>query len=500
MNLSRQVAIVAAGRVAATASVFAVNALLARAWTLDAFGRFSAMWILGNTLVPVFLVGVPAALLHALPRREPGEGGRLLLAQASVVLLASATLLVLLLLGCGGAIAGFAAPGSRAEIDTGALLIPFLPYVFSLVASGHIEAALVASGRPHWQAWLSLAGGVALIAVGAVALTLGASVAQALWALSVAGALRLAGAYGLLAAAAGVPHRWSAAGLGGFLRYAASVGLNDAMGSLSRAVDRVVVLAFLGVADLGIYHVGAIEVPVSLALAAVATVLVPEVSRLSAAGRHDDVAALFRTAVGRLALVVLPLFFFLFAHAGDLIAVYLPAGFDRSDEVFRVFLLALPLRCAVYNPVLVGAGQARWALYGATLDLTLNAALSLWFVRSLQASHPAWALLGPAAASVLATYAQVGVLVAAIAHLLHQPWRTILPWGRLARAAAVGVGAGAVSAGAVHLVAVGAPLRLALGAAVFAVVAGALTVRLPGADHDELRQLVRAVARRERPT
>ena len=97
MGLSRQVAIVAAGRVATASSIFVVNALLARAWSLPDFGRFSAVWILGNTLAPVFLLGVPTALLYAFPRRTPGGDRRLLVWQSTAVLCASASLLVGLL-------------------------------------------------------------------------------------------------------------------------------------------------------------------------------------------------------------------------------------------------------------------------------------------------------------------------------------------------------------------------------------------------------------------
>ena len=52
-------------------------------------------------------------------------------------------------------------------------------------------------------------------------------------------------------------------GLGELLGYAWTIGLNDAAGSLSRSVDRLVVLGLFSAQLFGLYHVGAIEVPVS---------------------------------------------------------------------------------------------------------------------------------------------------------------------------------------------------------------------------------------------
>ena len=91
MGLSRRAAIVASGRIATTASILVVNALLARAWSPELFGTFSAIWILGNTLVPFFLLGIPGALLYALPRQTTNTGT--LLAQTTTVLGLSALVL-----------------------------------------------------------------------------------------------------------------------------------------------------------------------------------------------------------------------------------------------------------------------------------------------------------------------------------------------------------------------------------------------------------------------
>jgi O-antigen/teichoic acid export membrane protein len=214
------------------------------------------------------------------------------------------------------------------------------------------------------------------------------------------------------------------------------------VGSLSRYVDRFVVLIVFGAgATFAGYTLGALEVPVSLLLAGVISVLVPEISRLFKVGALDEIHALWQRAVSRLALLVLPLAAFLFVFAEPLIGWMYPQ-YDRSIWVFRLYLLVLPLRCAVYNPLLVGMGKARWALWGSLGDLVCNVSLSLALVAYLRVSMPEWTFIGPAIATVFSTYIQVVFLLAAVGWHLRWSLSRLLPWAYLLR---IGLTAGGVA-------------------------------------------------------
>jgi len=497
-SLTQRVAIVAIGRAASTASIFAVNAILTRAWPSSEFGLFSAVWVLGNTLVPVFLCGLPAGLLYLFPRRSD-DGRRDLMLQAAACLAASATVLVGVLYWGGQGLALLLDLDQVATPLT-AYLLPFLPYIFSLVAGGYAESALVASGRPTWQAGLATMTAVGLVAAAVAGRFWGWMVADVLLAMSVVGMVRLAVACLLVSRVVGLSagstsRLWQ--GMGELLRCAWVIGLGDAIGGLSRSVDRLVVLGLFAVDTFGLYHVGAIEVPVSMLLSAVITVLIPEVSQRHQAGDLEGVAELWRRAIGRLALIVFPVFFFLFAFAGSVIAVYLPAHLGASEWVFRIFLLVLPLRCAVYNPVLVGLGRASWAAWGAAVDLTLNLILSVGLALWLQSLVPAWAFLGPAGATVLATYVQVSVLMCAISRELRRPLSRLLPWGRLMRLCGGCLVAVLVSRVAAAPVA-GAAAHLLVGAVVFGGVEACLLWRHQG-DRHELVHVLRSLTGGPKP-
>ncbi|MBT4498705.1 MAG: oligosaccharide flippase family protein [Gemmatimonadetes bacterium] len=494
-GLTRKVGIVAVGRAASTFSIFAINAILVRAWTGSDIGIYRALWLLCSTFVPIFLLGLPTSLLYFFPRRSrPARGGLIL--QAFACLLISGLVLVALLYWVG-------TPLSRwlgGEVQAGGpglhfYLLPFLPYIFTLVAGGFAEAALVAAERPHWQAGLALGTAVGMIGVALVGAKWGAGIREVMLAFSCVGGMRLLLALGLVWRAVGISTGgWKKSSLGKFLAYARPIGIGDAVGSLSRYVDRFVVLiCFTAGETFAEYELGAIEIPVSLLLAGVVTVLIPEVSRLYKEGELQAIGDLWKGAVGRLSLLVLPLFFFLFAFAEPVFDLYITEKYPGARWVLRIFLLALPLRCAVYNPLLVGMGKAKWALWGSLGDLFLNLSLSVLLVKLLLAQQSEYAFLGPAVAAVVATYAQVFLLVGLIAW--HLKWKVsqLLPWGRLLRVGSFSCGAALVGLWVATLGEV-ALARLLLGGGAFSLTLGGLLWISPE-ERGELVKIFRALTR-----
>ncbi|MBI2502391.1 MAG: lipopolysaccharide biosynthesis protein [Candidatus Latescibacteria bacterium] len=488
-RLARQVGLVAAGRAGLALSTFAGSAILAWTWTPAEMGSYLAVWRLVNTLIPFFLLGFPTSFLYFFPRlKAPGQ--QTLVLQASGCL-AAAGLLLAMLVRWGGPYLNFLLDSETQPLaqELEVYLGAFLPYTCFWVAGGLVEPGLVAAGRPQWQALMSLG-----MAVGQLGLVLSAwggdwSVAQVLWGFSVLGGVRLGAGAWLVAKAVGwTGARWSSSGLGEYLRYSLPVALGDVVGSLSRAVDRLVVLWFFSNETFAFYDLGAVEVPVSVLLASATTVLIPQVSGLYAAGRTEAIAELWSEAIRRLSLVVLPLFSLLFFQAGPFIAVLLPEQYGHSAWVMRIFLLALPLRCAIYNPLLVGMGKARWAWWVGVGDLVFNLGLSLLLTQLLLTGWPAWAFLGPALAAVFSTYVQVVFLVGLIAWHLRWGVSQLLPWGHLGRVALVSALAGGVSWGLVQLV--DPPLaRLVLGAGIFA---GVLLLGAQPQDREIFRKLFKS--------
>ena len=493
-RLTRKIGIVAVGRAANALSVYAVYVLVARAWPSAECGLFLAVWVLGNALIPVFLMGLPTSLLYFLPRRE---NARPLVAQAFACLLVSALLLVGILFLWGPQLSAWLQQGTpHGEVITSYLQF-FLPYVFALVTGGFAESVLIVANRENWLAWLQLVMGTGLLTGGFAALYLGLGPDGVLALFSCLAIIRLLAASYLVRRALGAGKGWlTLAGFTELMCYTRPIGLNDAVGSLSRYVDRFVVLYYFAAgATFAEYTLGAFEVPISLLLAGVVSVLVPEISRLFQAGELGEIHALWQRAVVRLALLVLPLAAFLLVFAEPMIAWMYPQ-YDRSVWVFRLYLLVLPLRCAIYNPLLVGMGKARWALWGSLGDLLCNIGLSVALIGILQKSAPEWAFVGPAIATVSSTYLQVLFLLAAIGWHLRWSLAKLLPWANLLR---IGVRAGGAAVASRWATASmgGEVSQLLLGGLCYVVLLGLLLWSNP-ADRGALSQVVRALTRWDR--
>ena len=492
-RLTRKIGVVAVGRAANTLSSYAVYVLLANAWSPAECGLFLAVWVLGNALIPIFLLGLPTSVLYFFPRRENLHA---LVAQAALCLMVSAVLLVGILALWGPQLSTWLEQRTAGREGIAIYLWLFLPYVFALVAGGFAESVLIAVDRQVWLSGLQLAMAVGLLTGGMSAMFLGWGPDGVLALFSCLAMIRLVAANFLVHKSLGSGiGRWSLHGFAELVRYTRPIGLTGAVGSLSRYVDRFVVLIVFGAgATFAGYTLGALEVPVSLLLAGVISVLVPEISRLFKVGALGEIQALWQRAVSRLALLVLPLAAFLFVFAEPLIGWMYPQ-YDRSIWVFRLYLLVLPLRCAVYNPLLVGMGKARWALWGSLGDLVCNVSLSLALIAYLRVSMPEWTFIGPAIATVFSTYIQVVFLLAAVGWHLRWSLSRLLPWTYLLR---IGLMAGGVAVASRWVTAglAGEMQQLLLGGLCFTVLLSVL-LWSNRQDRQEVQQVFRSLLRLE---
>jgi O-antigen/teichoic acid export membrane protein len=486
-GITRRVATVATGRTANVLSLVLVNAILARGWPMEQVGIALTLLVLVNSLLPLFQLGLPTSLLFFFPQRD-GQGQLELTLQSMILLAASGLALSIVLYLVGTPIARFLGVADPGAIR--AYLLPFLPFAFAMVAGGFADAVLVSTDRAPWMAALSVAHAlVSLLVVGVAALH-SRPLAELLALFSLVAAARLvAGVVLVTRALKDCQGRWrmTANGLSAYVRYAVAVGITEAIGGLSRFVDRYVVLFFFTATTFSLYQFGALEVPVGILVTAVATVLVPEVSKRYAAGSPGEVAELWKQSVRKLALIVLPLFCFLFVFSGPLFEVYLPKEYARSQWVFRIFLVALPLRCATYNALLVGMGKAVWAMWGSLVDLILNLAFSVFAVVWMLEHIPQYAFLAPAVATVLATFVQVALLIGAIGWHLPWPFLALFPWARLGGVLGLSCSAALVAWFAAAGVSA-AIAKLLVGGAVFAAALAILYWLVPST-RTELKQV-----------
>ena len=252
-------------------------ALAARTWDKVQCEVFAAVWVLSNALVPIFLIGLPTAVLYFFPRRENTRG---LALQAGSCALGAAIILGGFLHLAGSELFailhGDEGPPPGMNEPLAAFILRGCPCSGWSLRRG---ADRCRTGT------LADATGIGVFrrsrGCGRCGLRLGIDYGRGSGTyLSCVGLLRLAAAYVLVYRVVGSGAHWGADGWRELLSSPRPIAMNDAVGALSRTVDRIVILYFFTHETFAEYHFGAVEVPISLLLAAVVTVLVPEVSAL----------------------------------------------------------------------------------------------------------------------------------------------------------------------------------------------------------------------------
>ena len=398
-SLARDAAYLAFGSLVSQGAILLTISAVARLVPKADVGTYQQLSLVYSITAPLFLGGIPAALLYFIPRaRNPVELREWVV--RSYLLLAG--------FGVGAALVVVLLRDPLASLLNNPQLAPALilyaPYVcFAfLIAAGPM--VLVATGRARGAAALNaLVGTCTLIAV---------VTAAAIWpdaralaaGLSIAGGVTAAGTIVAVGRWLRITPRWPsshATSWDALLRF----GLPLAFGGLTARVgyqfDQIVVGANFAPPQFAIYALGAIELPVSLLMQqAVTNVLAPAMATRWKDGDVGGMVALWREALRKMTLVVAPMFAFLMVESADVIDVLYGSGYAESASIFRIYLLFLPLRIATWGLIPQAVGRTRINLIAGGIILPVNVIIALALVGPLGLKGPAFAAPG---AALLAT-------------------------------------------------------------------------------------------------
>ncbi len=414
-RLTRKAATLGLGRVSAVLARFGLSILLVRWWTPELYGQFHQIRVMIEVAALLDL-GLPMGLLQAAAGKKGHERDDVFRRGAALALVAGA--LAGLILAAYGLISG--GPLAAALPVAGIMIAATIP-------SSALESALVVKDR-HLQA--SLIGGLSGLAgfgLGALVLfvhptLLGVYSGLALSALARLVALWWSGRLRRLVVPWSV-QTWS------LLRLSIQVSGNRLLSMLSAQVDRIVIGLSFSAGTLGHYVNGAWEVPfMGIFFGAITAAMLPDMSEHWARGRPGDMHAIWKGAAERAAWIVFPLFLWAWIWGPEILRVLFTQEYVDALPVFRLYLLMLPLRIAIYSALLIAMDEVRLLVWGALLDVVVNAALSIALAHTV-----GW--LGPAAATAAGTYAQVVFYAYHSVDRLGTRFSRFLPWRRLLLAA-----------------------------------------------------------------
>lgn len=157
--------------------------------------------------------------------------------------------------------------------------------------------------------------------------------------------------------------------------------LAGAIGTISLQLDKIIVSSMCSPQDFAVYSTGALEIPlIGIITGSIASVILPDLRRMVAAGDNVAALGLFRQAATRSAAFLIPTMMFLLVSAESFILTLFSSKYSGSVLPFSLYLLILPIRIANYGSFQTALGLTKTIMWRAACGLMVNLILSIILV------------------------------------------------------------------------------------------------------------------------
>lgn len=395
--------------------------VLARLFTKTEYATYRQTFLVYRFSAPLLMLGLPMALYYFLTE-ESNKPRQILMENVLMLFMGGGLLALFLLLGGADYIAyRFSNPSLRHTLK---LIAPYAIFVLPATAFG---PTLISRDRVNVAAIYNFVSraftlGTVLISVFflrkvmvAVGAMVGASILTSVIALFL-----------MFHTCNKGPWHPTLSGMKRQLSYSFPVGLSQIIGTMSRDIDKIIVSSLCAPSVFAGYINGAMEVPfIGILTGSVTSVLVVDYTKLYREGKVDEIVRLIHQAMFKTGMVLIPLMFFLFLIAPEIMVVLFGSKYAISAQFFRVYLLLLPVRTLTFGSILRATGRT-WPILGQPLlTLPVNAIFSWWGVKY-------YGPLAAAVVTVITTYTiAVPYYMLWVRKVLAVPIRALFPWKRL---------------------------------------------------------------------
>lgn len=147
-------------------------------------------------------------------------------------------------------------------------------------------------------------------------------------------------------------------------------------------------------AQFAIYAIGTLQLPmIGHLMHSIGETIVLDGSKKYADGNVQEMHRVWRRATYMLALILMPLFFVLEVFARDVIEVFFGIGYSASAEVFRIFIITLPLSILLGSTLLRATADLRLMMVANTIGLTVGAISLVLMVDRFGVTAAAWSVV-----------------------------------------------------------------------------------------------------------
>ncbi len=417
-NFGGKVGIVGSGKSIYVLSLFLMNIGLARSMGSGQFGSFQQVFIL-TAVFMILCMGIPETLYFFLPRLNSEERSGFL----------GQTLILLVFSGTAAALVLWFGAEKIAEIQDNPHIVSSLRlfgiYGAFLIVSSIGDPIFITFKRLKYLFILSSLHGLFFIVLTLFQIFADISMVMMFSSMAVFGLckciLSLVFLYRMRSEIGTFSFFGAKYNVLLQLSYSLPIALSTSVEMISRWLDKFVISVYFGPEQLGFFYVGAIEIPlVWVLLSSVYSVASPVLNNLYRTNNTEGFTSFINKTLKFTGKLIWPLFVYLMFFADHLIPLIFKADYMASVAPFRVYLMMLPVRIALYGVILIALGRPRVVFWSAFSAMILNLVLNLVLVEHI-------GFLGPAIATVISTYFHVVVLIAIIMKTLQVRFRDLVP-------------------------------------------------------------------------
>lgn len=425
-SVGKSTLLITASKLASLGINMACVMVLSRIRTLDEYGTYSQLLLAINLVSMLFIMGLPNSINYFLAREESAEGKRTYLSHYFTLnLLLSAFAGVVLFLGVPVLERYF----HNDVIGTYSFFL--LLYPFASITMSAVESVLVVYERPRTLVLYRLLNSLSLLGILVAADALGMTFRQYMVLFLLTELLFALAVYVIAGRlAGGLQLAFSAAKLREIAVFCIPIGLASAVGTLSAELDKLVISAFFSNSDYAIYTNAAKELPLTVLSSATTMVIMPKIVRHLHRGEAERAISMWKDAFVLNYAVMAVMVFGIVTYAPEVITILYSEKYLPGVTVFRTYTLILLLRTTYFGIILNATGNTKYIFRISVAQLCVNVVLNLIGCRWL-------GLIGPAAATVIATFWGAYRLLRATAHELAVPISSLLPIRALAGLTAI---------------------------------------------------------------
>lgn len=374
-SLTAQAAWILIARVVSFALTIAVPLLLARRLDQTEFGLYKQVFLVILTANALLPFGFGMSAYYFLPRETERRGAvvlNILIFNAVVGLLAAGVL--------------FFFPNSLAWLFGDAVMANFAPVlglaIWLWLFSTFLETLVIANNESRLAMTFIIFSQASKAVFFLAAALLFGTVASLIWAAVAQAALQTAILF--VYTNRRFPQFWRVFDFALLKRqfaYTLPFGLSGWLSTGQTDAHNYFVSRRFTPADFAIYSVGGFELPlVGILYESVGSVLIPLMSRLSAAEDKREIVETSARVTRKLALVYFPLYVFLFITADTFITTLFTSNYLSSVPIFRLNLTLLPFAILVLDPITRAYQEIGYFLLRLRLALFALMIPALWYV------------------------------------------------------------------------------------------------------------------------